>query len=68
MLFLDLMLEASHDQLYHYSHYALAGLTPVALILSPTFLNIPVDLALGVILPYHFHTGLINIVDDYVPK
>jgi succinate dehydrogenase (ubiquinone) membrane anchor subunit len=62
------VLDSSQQELYHYTHYSLAALTPVALILSPSFLNIPVDLALGVALPLHFSMGLIQITEDYVPR
>lgn len=51
---------------YHYSSIALAGLTPIALILSPSALNLPVDLALGVAIPFHTQLGLTLVVDDYV--
>lgn len=59
---------ASTQQLYHWSSYGLAGLAPVAMILSPSFLNFPVDFALGLIIPVHMHIGLVGVVEDYVPR
>ena len=46
----------------------MASLAPVAMILSPSFLNFPVDFALGLIIPVHMHIGLIGVVEDYVPR
>lgn len=43
--------------LYHKANIALIGLGPLALLLSPSSLNFPVDLALGVIIPVHSHLG-----------
>lgn len=40
---------------------------PVAFVLSPSILNFPVDLVLGIALPYHMHAGLQDITDDYAP-
>lgn len=59
---------ASTQQLYHWSSYGLAGLTPIALVLSPSFINFPVDFALGLIIPVHMHIGLVGIAEDYVPR
>ena len=53
---------------YHQSGYALVALTPVAFILSPSWLNFPVDLALGVIFPVHSHIAINYVITDYVPK
>jgi succinate dehydrogenase (ubiquinone) membrane anchor subunit len=44
------------------------GLVPVAFVLSPSPLNLPVDLALGVLIPLHAHVGMNNVISDYVPK
>jgi len=46
----------------------LAVLAPAAFVLSPTGMNFPVDVLLGVLLPVHSHIGLNIIVSDYVPK
>ena len=56
------------NRIYHISGKALIVLTPLALIMSPSALNMPVDLALGVIFPFHAHVGMNYIVSDYVPK
>lgn len=55
-------------KLYHMTTYASLGLFPVALVLSPSALNMPVDLALGVVFPVHGHIGMNYIISDYVPK
>lgn len=60
--------DASEAQAYHASSVALAVLFPAGLILSPSFLVIPVDLALGIALPLHSHIGLVQIIEDYVPR
>lgn len=59
---------ATEIQRYHMSHIALAGGIPLALILSPSILVTPLDLALGLMIPYHAHVGMVNVMDDYVPK
>ena len=46
----------------------LAAATPLAVFLSPSAFNVPVDVALGVILPFHGHVGMNYIIGDYVPK
>lgn len=53
---------------YHYTSLAALGLMPVALVASPSALNVPIDLALGVILPLHGHIGMNYVITDYVPK
>ncbi len=59
---------ASQIELYHMSHIALLVGIPVALVLSPSVLVMPVDLALGLLMPWHAHVGLVNVSDDYVPR
>ena len=59
---------ATTHQLYEWSSYGLAGLAPVAMILSPSILNFPVDFALGLIIPVHMHIGLVGVAEDYVPR
>ncbi len=59
---------ASTEQLFHLSSPVLLGLTPVAFLLSPSILAFPIDLALGLVSPFHAHRGMINVIDDYVPK
>jgi len=55
-------------QLFHWTNISAAVLVPVAFILSPSFLNWPVDITLGVILPIHSHIGLETVILDYVPR
>ena len=52
----------------HLSSMALAALVPIAVVASPSKLNMPVDLALGVIVPVHAHMGIATIISDYCPK
>jgi len=40
----------------------------VAFVLSPSKLNMPVDLALGVALPLHGHIGMNYVITDYATK
>lgn len=44
------------------------GLTPLAFALSPSIINLPVDLLLGLALPLHAHIGMSYVITDYVPK
>ena len=44
------------------------ALTPVAFALSPSVLNMPVDVALGLAIPLHAHIGMGYVITDYVPK
>ncbi|KAJ0402661.1 hypothetical protein ATCC90586_006175 [Pythium insidiosum] len=55
-------------KVYHLSSLALLGLVPAAFVLSPSVLSVPVDLALGVVIPVHAHIGMNNVISDYVPK
>ena len=56
------------NKYYHKSAYLLAGLTPIAFILSPSIINLPVDILLGIAFPFHSHVGLNYVISDYVPK
>lgn len=60
--------KATNHELYQYTQQSLLVAAPVAMILSPTFLNIPVDFGLGVVIPVHMHMGMSGIIEDYVPK
>lgn len=51
---------------YEASQWALGIMTPLAFILSPSALNFPVDVAMGLIIPYHMYTGCHHIFDDYL--
>ena len=56
------------QKLYHYSGFALAMLTPIAIFMSPSGFNVPIDFALALIFPFHSHVALNYVVSDYVPK
>jgi len=56
------------NKYYHMSGLALAVGTPVAFALSPSIVNMPVDVVLGLIFPFHSHVALNYIISDYVPK
>ncbi len=53
---------------YHKTGTILIILTPLAFILSPSKLNFPIDLILGIIFPIHSHVALNYVISDYVPK
>lgn len=53
---------------FHKSALALMGLAPVAFLFSPSSANFPVDLLLGIVIPFHSHVGLSHVVTDYAPK
>ena len=53
---------------YHKINNALLALTPVAMVLAPSSLCMPVDLALGVLFPLHSHIAMNFVITDYVPK
>lgn len=49
------------------SGMALAVLTPLAFVISPSKMNMPIDISLGILFPLHAHIALNAIVSDYVP-
>ena len=55
------------SHLYHKLNWAICGLTPLALLLSPLPVNLPIDLALGVGIPVHFQISGHMLVTDYAP-
>lgn len=55
-------------KLYHATSVGLLALVPAAFVLSPSALSVPVDYALGVLIPLHSHIGMNNVISDYVPK
>jgi succinate dehydrogenase (ubiquinone) membrane anchor subunit len=57
----------AYTKFYHTSALVLVGLTPLAFVL-PSWLNLPIDLALGVLFPIHSHIALNYVISDYVPK
>ena len=67
-----LVLKSDHTteglHLYHKLNLALIGLGPLALLLSPSALNTPIDLLLGVMIPLHGHIGGNDVITDYGKK
>ena len=55
------------SHLYHKLNIGLCALTPLALLLSPSAMNLPVDLALGVGIPVHFQISGHGLITDYAP-
>ena len=55
-------------KLMRYSSLGLTAIIPAALLLEPSSLVYPLDLALGVLLPVHMHLGMRDVVRDYVPR
>lgn len=53
---------------FHSSGMVLAVLAPVAFVASPSVISMPVDLALGILFPFHSHVALNFVITDYVPK
>jgi hypothetical protein len=61
--------QSSHGlRLYHKLNFALIGLGPLALMLSPSSYSVPVDLLLGFIIPLHGHIGGNDLISDYAKK
>ena len=54
--------------LYHKLNWSLLALTPLAFIMSPSPINMPVDWTLAVLFPLHAHFGMNSVIYDYVPK
>ena len=54
--------------LYHKVNIALIGLGPLSLLLSPSSLSFPIDLAMGVLIPLHSHLGSNDVISDYAKK
>uniref|UniRef100_A0AAV1U347 Succinate dehydrogenase [ubiquinone] cytochrome b small subunit n=1 Tax=Peronospora matthiolae TaxID=2874970 RepID=A0AAV1U347_9STRA len=52
----------------HLTNVGLMAAVPLAFVLSPSPLALPVDLAIGVLVPVHAHIGMNNVISDYVPK
>ena len=46
----------------------LVVLTPAAFIISPSPMNMPIDIVLGVFFPLHSHVAMNYVISDYVPK
>ena len=54
--------------IYHKLNLSLLGLTPLALVLSPSAMNMPIDIALSIFFPLHAHVGMNCVITDYAPK
>ena len=52
---------------WHMTSGLLIAAFPVALVLSPSKVVLPIDLGLALALPFHTHVGMMGIVSDYVP-
>ena len=66
--FLDRLQGAGQIELFHMSHVALLVGIPAAVLLSPSILVVPFDIALGLLIPWHSHVGIVNVLEDYVPR
>lgn len=55
-------------KLYHFTSIGLLALMPCAFALSPSALSMPIDWAMGVLIPMHTHIGMNNVISDYIPK
>ena len=54
-------------KLYHKTHLLLLGVTPIAVVASPSMLNVPLDFVLALGIPLHAHIGMNWVISDYVP-
>jgi succinate dehydrogenase (ubiquinone) membrane anchor subunit len=52
-------------EVYHYTSYFLAAGIPLTLLFGGPVSTV-VDLALGVVIPLHFHIGMRSVIVDYV--
>jgi succinate dehydrogenase (ubiquinone) membrane anchor subunit len=53
---------------FHSTGIVLAVATPLAFLMSPSSLVLPVDVTLGLLFPFHSHVALNAVITDYVPK
>lgn len=56
---------SAQKNIHHITSYALAALTPVAL-LSSGALTTACDYTLALVIPVHFHIGMRSVIVDYV--
>ena len=54
--------------LHHKVNVAILGLAPICFFFSPSFLQTPFDLLVGLALPMHGHIGMNLVATDYVGK
>ncbi len=66
-ILLPLLAEATPHQRFLATSVVMGVGIPVAFVLSPSIINFPIDLAIGIALPYHMHTGMLDVVNDYAP-
>eukprot|EP00948_MAST-09A_sp_MAST-9A-sp1_P003298 g3298.t1 len=52
---------------YHISNIAILGIFPLALLVSPSKLVVPIDLGIAFLFPFHMHVALAGVITDYVP-
>mmetsp|Transcript_13741 Transcript_13741/g.39084 ORF Transcript_13741/g.39084 Transcript_13741/m.39084 type:complete len:165 (-) Transcript_13741:49-543(-) len=51
---------------YAATSVALLGLLPAG-ILGPEVIQLPVDVSLSLLIPFHGHLGMVKVIEDYVP-
>lgn len=56
------------NDIHHKTNIALAVVTPIAFVLSPSIANYPLDLSMGILIPVHSHITLNMVAEDYVPE
>lgn len=57
--------QSTVKEVYHYTSYFLAAGVPTALLLGAPVTSV-LDLAMGVVIPLHFHIGMRSVLVDYV--
>jgi succinate dehydrogenase hydrophobic anchor subunit len=56
-------------KVHHLANLLLLGLFPVAVLSdNSSMIALPIDLALGFLVPIHAHIGINYVISDYVPK
>jgi succinate dehydrogenase (ubiquinone) membrane anchor subunit len=53
---------------YHKSVVALCVIAPVSFAMAPSEMTLPLDYAMGILFPLHFHVGMNYVITDYIPK
>eukprot|EP01006_Ploeotia_vitrea_P045366 TRINITY_DN66936_c7_g1_i1.p1 TRINITY_DN66936_c7_g1~~TRINITY_DN66936_c7_g1_i1.p1 ORF type:complete len:199 (+),score=91.76 TRINITY_DN66936_c7_g1_i1:70-666(+) len=66
--FVQKLRTSSATDLMHMTSKGLVVAFPLGLLLSPSFLCVPIDFAMGVVVPIHAHIGMTYVIDDYVPR
>lgn len=52
---------------FQFSAWTMAAVLPVGMLFSPSFLNMPFDLILAFVVPFHAWYGVHHVIEDYVP-